>query len=233
MSSNCSSCSSSSSHSNQKETEFDMKKELTPIFISVTLFLIGLFYYDYLHTNYNSIFEYVIFLIAYFIVGFDILKKSFENIRKGEVFDENFLMSIATIGAILIHALPEAVGVMLFFKVGEFFQELAINNSKKSIKALMDTRPDFANIVTKTGIKKVDPNEILTVLVKIILENNGKVSDMKIMQSSGFIEFDRFMLNIVNNSSSGFPPVPSYLSKDKYPLPVKFFIPVQMVASRM
>ena len=170
MSSNCSSCSSSSSHSNQKETEFDMKKELTPIFISVTLFLIGLFYYDYLHTNYNSIFEYVIFLIAYFIVGFDILKKSFENIRKGEVFDENFLMSIATIGAILIHALPEAVGVMLFFKVGEFFQELAINNSKKSIKALMDTRPDFANIVTKTGIKKVDPNEVEindVILVKV------------------------------------------------------------------
>jgi TonB family protein len=86
---------------------------------------------------------------------------------------------------------------------------------------------------TLTFHKKVDPNEILTVLVKIILENNGKVSDMKIMQSSGFIEFDRFMLNIVNNSSSGFPPVPSYLSKDKYPLPVKFFIPVQMVASRM
>lgn len=86
---------------------------------------------------------------------------------------------------------------------------------------------------TLTFHTKVDPNQILTVIVKIILENNGKVSDMKILQSSGFIEFDRFMLNIVNNSSSGFPPVPSYLSKDKYPLPVKFFIPVQMVASRM
>ena len=94
------------------------------------------------------------------IVGLEILKEAIENIFKGEIFDENFLMSVATIGAFAIGEFPEAVAVMLFYQVGEFFQDYAVDKSRKSISSLMDIRPDFANVIRDGKIEKVNPNEV-------------------------------------------------------------------------
>lgn len=132
-----------------------MKKKVILIVISMILFIISLV----IKFN-NDIVNKVFFIISYLIVGFEVLKEAIENIFKGEVFDENFLMAIATIGAFLIGEFPEAVAVMLFYQIGESFQSYATDRSKKSIISLMDIRPDFANIQIGEDIKKVNPNEV-------------------------------------------------------------------------
>lgn len=101
-----------------------------------------------------------IFIVSYISVGVAILKKAIKNIFRGKVFDENFLMSVATLGAFAIGEYPEAVAVMLFYQVGELFQDYAVDKSRKSIASLMDIRPDYANIYTDGDIKKVDPKEV-------------------------------------------------------------------------
>ena len=101
-----------------------------------------------------------LFIISYLVVGFEILKKAVRNIFRGKVFDENFLMAVATIGAFAIGEFPEAVAVMLFYQVGELFQSYAVDKSRKSIASLMDIRPDYANIEKDGKIEKVDPDEV-------------------------------------------------------------------------
>ena len=102
----------------------------------------------------------LIFLVAYLLVGSDVLYKALRNITKGRIFDENFLMSVATIGAIAIGELSEAVGVMLFYKIGEYLQELAVGKSRKSISELMQIRPDMANLKLGNTIKVVNPEDV-------------------------------------------------------------------------
>ena len=102
----------------------------------------------------------ILFIISYLIVGFEIIKKALRNIIRGKVFDENFLMTIATIGAFGIGEYPEAVAVMLFYQVGELFQSYAVDKSRKSISSLMDIRPDFANVEKEGKIEKVDPDDV-------------------------------------------------------------------------
>lgn len=104
--------------------------------------------------------EMILYLISYLIVGGKVVIKAFKNIRNGSVFDENFLMTVSTIGAFSIKQYPEAVAVMLFYRIGDFFQDLAVNRSRKSITSLMDIRPDFANIKLNNEIKKVDPYDV-------------------------------------------------------------------------
>ena len=101
-----------------------------------------------------------IFIVSYIIVGVAILKKAIKNIFRGKIFDENFLMSVATLGAFAIGEYPEAVAVMLFYQVGELFQDYAVDESRKSIASLMDIRPDYANIYIDGNIQKVDPKEV-------------------------------------------------------------------------
>lgn len=101
-----------------------------------------------------------IYLASYIIIGGDVLLKSVKNISRGEIFDENFLMSIATIGAFAIKEYPEAVAVMLFYQIGEFFQDIAVNRSRKSISELMDIRPDYANLILENITRKVSPQQI-------------------------------------------------------------------------
>ncbi|MCX7745972.1 MAG: heavy metal translocating P-type ATPase [Clostridia bacterium] len=101
-----------------------------------------------------------LFLISYILIGGEVVLKALRNITKGKVFDENFLMSVATVGAFIIGEFPEAVAVMLFYQIGELFQDVAVNRSRKSIKALMDIRPDYANLKTDKGIIKVSPEDI-------------------------------------------------------------------------
>lgn len=104
--------------------------------------------------------ELILFIASYLIVGGDIVFKALKNIVRGQVFDEYFLMSIATVGAFVIGEYPEGVAVMLFYQIGELFQSIAVNRSRKSIGALMDIRPDFANLKTGTEIKRVNPEEV-------------------------------------------------------------------------
>lgn len=102
-----------------------------------------------------------LYLIAYITVGKDVLLKAFSNIKRGKIFDENFLMSIATIGAVIIGEYPEAVGVMLFYTVGELLQSLAVNRSRKSISDMMNIRPDYANLIKEDGSdEEVDPYDV-------------------------------------------------------------------------
>ena len=118
-----------------------MKKRLRRIIISGLLFITAIFIkFDPQWINT------VLFLISYVIVGYDIIFKALRNILHGKVFDENFLMTVATIGAMIISEYPEGVAVMLFYQIGELFQSYAVDKSRKSIADLMDIRPDYANL---------------------------------------------------------------------------------------
>ena len=140
-----------------------MEKDLYKIICSTILFIIALV------VQFNNIWiNRGVYLISYLIVGFEILKKALRNIKKGKVFDENFLMSIATIGAFAIGEFPEAVAVMLFYQIGELFQDYAVDKSRKSISNLMNLRPDYANVL-RNGEEKIDPSEVKideTIIVK-------------------------------------------------------------------
>ena len=102
----------------------------------------------------------VFYLLAYIVVGGDVVKKAVTNITRGQIFDENFLMLIATVGAFFVGEYPEAVAVMLFYQIGEWFQSYAVNNSRKSIKELMNIRPDYANVLRDGEEIEIDPDEV-------------------------------------------------------------------------
>ena len=118
-----------------------MKKKGIKILIALALFFIALI----INVN-NEWINNTIYIISYVIVGTEIVRKAIRNIIRGKVFDENFLMTVATIGAFGVGEFPEAVAVMLFYQVGELFQSYAVDKSRKSISSLMDIRPDFANV---------------------------------------------------------------------------------------
>ena len=141
-----------------------MKGKLIKIVIALILFLLSLVV-KFENESINNI----LFILSYIIVGFEIILEAIENILKGKVFDENFLMSVATIGAFVIGEFPEAVAVMLFYQIGELFQSYAVDKSRKSIANLMDIRPDYANIYKDGKVEKVNPNKVRigeTIVVK-------------------------------------------------------------------
>ncbi len=141
-----------------------MKKKLIRIIIAFILFVFSLVIkFDNEWINNGE------FIVSYIIVGFEIIRKALRNIIRGKVFDENFLMTVATIGAFGIGEFPEAVAVMLFYQVGELFQSYAVDKSRKSIASLMDIRPDYANIYRNGIVEKVNPDEVKigdTIIVK-------------------------------------------------------------------
>lgn len=102
----------------------------------------------------------ILYLVPYLVIGYDILKKAFKGILNKQVFDENFLMAVATVGAVCLGEFQEGVAVMLFYQIGELFQSLAVGKSRKNIAALMDIRPDYANILVDGQIEKVDPDDV-------------------------------------------------------------------------
>ena len=168
-----------------------MKKRAIKIVIAFILFIIAMV------VPFNNVYiTDVIYIISYIIVGLDIVKKAIRNIFKGKVFDENFLMTVATIGAFGINEFPEAVAVMLFYQVGELFQSYAVDKSRKSIASLMDIRPDFANVVRNNEIEKVEPDEVKlgeTIVVKtgekipldgVIIEGNSMLDTMALTGES-------------------------------------------------
>lgn len=136
-----------------------MKKKLIFILVALVLF-VGAFLCPAVLQEELPILQTILFVLAYLLVGFEVLKKAFHNLLKGHVFDENFLMSVATLGAFGIGELEEAVAVMLFYQVGEFFQSYAVDKSRKSVAALMDIRPDYANVYRNGEIVKVNPDDV-------------------------------------------------------------------------
>ncbi len=146
-----------------EQEEKKEKQRLLKIAIGLCILLCGLF------CNLQGLAEFLIFFIAYIIAGGDIILTAIKNIIKGEVFDENFLMSLATIGAFSIKEYPEAVMVMVLYQIGEYFQDKAVEKSKKSISDLMDIRPDYANVEINGEIIKKSPQKINigeTIIVK-------------------------------------------------------------------
>ena len=132
-----------------------MKKRAIKIIIAFILFILALVIpFENIWINRG------IYIISYVIAGYEIVLKAIRNIFRGKVFDENFLMAVATLGAFGIQEFPEAVAVMLFYQVGELFQSYAVDKSRKSISSLMDIRPDYANVVRDGKEEKVDPDEV-------------------------------------------------------------------------
>lgn len=128
--------------------------------------------------------EIVAYLIPYLIIGYDILKKAFLGIIHGEVFDENFLMAIATVGAMVLGEYKEALAVMLFYQVGELFQSYAVGKSRKNISALMDIRPDYANIEKDGKLEQVDPDDVQIGTVIVVQPGEKVPIDGKVVEGS-------------------------------------------------
>lgn len=136
------------------DEEKNNKKIPIKLIIGAAIFGIAIIF------KFSTAIEFTLFFISYILVGGGVLLKAGRNILKGHVFDENFLMSIATIGAFAIKQFPEGVAVMLFYQVGEYIQGIAVNNSRKSISALMNIRPDYANLKTGNDLKRVSPSDV-------------------------------------------------------------------------
>ncbi|MGF7060724.1 heavy metal translocating P-type ATPase [Brassicibacter mesophilus] len=168
-------------HDHSHDENFD-RKELIKFFVGAVLFGVAVIF------NFSSTTEFLLFFFSYILVGGEVLLRAVKNILRGQVFDENFLMSIATIGAFAIKEFPEGVAVMLFYQIGEFFQGLAVNHSRKSIKSLMDIRPDYANLKINNNIEKVSPEEISVGDVIIVKPGERVPLDGKIIEGNSMVD---------------------------------------------
>lgn len=158
------------------------KKEIIRFGIGAAIFaLAGLI-------NFSDYIKLALYIISYVIVGYEVVLKSLKNIKRGEVFDENFLMSIATIGAFAIHQYPEAAAVMLFYQVGEILQGIAVNRSRKSITSLMDIRPDFANLKINGELKKVSPEKVSIGDIIVVKPGEKVPLDGKVIEGTSMID---------------------------------------------
>lgn len=160
-----------------------MKNPLTRIIIGAVLFVIALF----LDLNIQGL-NVALYLASYIIVGGDVIRKALNNIIRGKAFDENFLMTVATIGAMLIAEYPEGVAVMLFYQVGELFQSHAVDKSRKSIAALMDIRPDYANVKKGDELVKVDPDEVQIGDIIVVKAGERIPLDAKVIEGNSMVD---------------------------------------------
>ena len=164
------------------------KNELIKIFITLLLLAVGLIFEEQIHNTPYHIAEYLVFLPAYLISGWGVLRGAVRSATKGKVFNEHFLMTIATGGAILIDAMPEAVTVMLFYVIGELFQDIAVNRSRKSVKALLEIRPDYANIKINGDVKRVSPTEVHPGQIIIVKPGEKIPLDGEITEGNSFVD---------------------------------------------
>jgi len=137
--------------------ELNEKQNIIRLIAGAVILIAGIVFDKVFHDSFIS---FILITAAYLLLGFDIILRALGNLFKGQVFDENFLMCIAAIGAFAIGEYPEAAGVMLFYQVGEFFQDMAVDKSKKSITSLMDIRPDYANLLKNGEIIKTSPDSV-------------------------------------------------------------------------
>ena len=136
-----------------------MTKKQKKVLIRIIISIIFMIVLNFIQVS--GYVRFVLYMIPYLIIGYDILRKAFKGIIKGQVFDENFLMAVATVGAIIIGEYTEGTAVMLFYQIGELFQSYAVGKSRRNISELMDIRPDYANIMQDDKLVKVDLLHIL------------------------------------------------------------------------
>ncbi|WML37770.1 heavy metal translocating P-type ATPase [Clostridium sp. OS1-26] len=163
------------------EEELD-KNELFRLGIGAAIFGIACAF------KFSSTVEFILYFVSYILIGGEVILRALKNISKGQVFDENFLMGIATIGAFAIRQYPEAVAVMLFYQVGEFFQDVAVNHSRKSISELMNIRPDFANVKNGILIKKVSPEDVNIGDIIVVKPGEKVPLDGKIIDGKSMVD---------------------------------------------
>ncbi|NMB24928.1 MAG: cadmium-translocating P-type ATPase [Firmicutes bacterium] len=162
--------------------------KLWPLISAGTLFSLGLIFRGQLASITNGWGEYLVFITAYLLVGRNVIITAIRNATRGQIFDENFLMTIATIGAFAIGNFPEAVGVMLFYYVGELLQDMAVTRSRGSIKELLDIRPDTAHLVTGTGSIDVNPMEVQIGDTILIRPGERVPLDGRIIEGESFVD---------------------------------------------
>jgi Cd2+/Zn2+-exporting ATPase len=175
-------------HGHGDQEAFSLKKEITVVTVVGVLFLVGFLFEKPLHDTPYSIAEYLVFIPAYLLSGWGVLYIAARNLYRGRVFDENFLMSIATLGAIAVHKLPEAVAVMLFFRIGELFQDSAINRSCRSIRALLEVRPDYANLQTANGTQRVAPHTVQVGQIVVVNPGERIPLDGEVIDGGSFLD---------------------------------------------
>jgi Cd2+/Zn2+-exporting ATPase len=179
---------STNSGSSMEEGTREAKAGLDFIIVAAIFLAVGFIFNTPLHHTPYSWAEYLVLLSAYLLVGWPVLQTAFRNLKHGEVFDENFLMALATMGAIAIHQLLEAVAVMLFYAVGNYFQSRAVKRSRRSIAALLDIRPEFANLLIDGQTKEVRPEEV-EVGQTIVVKPGERVSlDGEVADGVSFID---------------------------------------------
>ncbi|GIK23043.1 MAG: heavy metal translocating P-type ATPase [Ignavibacteriales bacterium] len=171
-----------------KNELLENKKTLFKAVSALILLIIGVLISDQFHNSNLKYVEYTVFIAAYFISGWNVITGAIKNIFRGKVFDEQFLMTIATIGAFAINQLPEAVAVMLFYVVGEFFQDIAVNRSRRSVKALLEIRPDYANLKVNDEVRKVTPMEVHPGQIIIVKPGEKIPLDGIIIEGSSFVD---------------------------------------------
>lgn len=170
-----------------EESSSENKWQIVSMVLASTLLAMGLLF-PIFEINVSRVLEYTIFLTAYLLVGYKVLLTALRNLTRGALFDENFLMSLGTIGAIAINQLPEAVGVMLFYTIGEYIQDLAVNRSRHSIQALMDIRPDYANLVHQLEVLKVSPEEVQVGQLILVRPGEKVPLDGEVVKGSSFVD---------------------------------------------
>ncbi len=164
------------------------KRELLIIVAVLILFGAGMLSSHLLKDSQLSWIEYILFITAYLISGYGVLSKAVKNVFRGKIFDENFLMTVATLGAIIIDELPEAVAVMFFYYVGEFIQNLALGRSRRSIKSLLEIRPDYASLILGDKLVKISPEDI-RIGDSIIIKPGEKIPlDGRIFNGNSYID---------------------------------------------
>lgn len=164
------------------------KKELIKIFLTILLLAVGLIFEKEIHNAPYRIAEYLVFIPAYLISGWGVLRGAVRSITKGKVFSEHFLMSIATLGAFAIDEMPEAVAVMLFYVIGELFQDIAVNRSRKSIKALLEIKPDYANLKSNGEVKQVSPESVKVGEIILVKAGEKIPLDGEITEGNSFMD---------------------------------------------
>lgn len=164
------------------------KFQLFRIGFVIVLLIFGMVYEDLIHNTPYHIAEYLVFLTAYLISGWGVLRSAVRSIVKGKVFNEHFLMTIATLGAFAVDEMAEAVAVMLFYVIGELFQDIAVNRSRKSVKALLEIRPDYANLKVDADVKRVSPIEVHPEQIIVVKPGEKIPLDGNIIEGNSFVD---------------------------------------------
>jgi len=184
----CARCADAGDTGAEEKEETMSRGRLIRLIVAAVLFVAGSVFNQALHDTPYSVAEYIVLLSAYFLVGAPVLATAFRNIARGQLFNEMFLMSVATIGAIAIHQLPEAVGVMLFYSVGEYLQDKAVDSSRRSITSLMDMRPDTARLIAAGGWRIISPAEARVGDLIEVLPGERVPLDGEVIEGSSFVD---------------------------------------------